>query len=125
LIPAAIAGVASRGYTSHTSGAVVQLYTFDGAYLARLREGDASTESHFVAYFSRLLHVKLRVRHVPSEVADDICQKTLARVICSLRSDGSIRRPNRLGAFVNSVCNKVFVEHYPPDQHPEDWVDIS
>ena len=104
---------------------MLQLYTFDEAYLARLREGDASTVSHFVAYFSRLLNVKLRVRHVPSEVAHDICQKTLDRVIRSLRSDSSIRQPNHLGAFVNSVCNKVFVEHYPPDQHPEDWVDIS
>ena len=91
----------------------MQLYTFDEAYLARLREGDAPTESHFVAYFSRLLHIKLRAQHVPAEVADDICQKTLAQVICSLRSDGSILHPNRLGTFVNSVCNKVFVEHYP------------
>ena len=110
-------------YTFYTSRTVVQLYTFDEAYLARLREGDASTESHFVSYFSRLLDLKLRARHVPSEAVDDICQETLARVIRSLRSDGSIPQPNRLGAFVNSVCNKVFFEHYPLGQDQE-WVDL-
>jgi len=107
-----IAGVLRRGYTSHSSGAVVQLYAFDEAYLARLREGDPSTESHFVAYFSQLLQLKLRARYLPSEVVDDLRQETFARVIRSLRSDSGIRQPDRLGAFVNSVCNNVLLEHY-------------
>ena len=91
---------------------MVQLYAFDEAYLARLREGDPSTESHFVAYFSQLLQLKLRARYLPSEVVDDLRQETFARVIRSLRSDSGIRQPDRLGAFVNSVCNNVLLEHY-------------
>ena len=91
---------------------MVQLYAFDEAYLARLREGDPSTESHFVAYFSQLLQLKLRARYLPSEVVDDLRQETFARVIRSLRSDGGICQPNRLGAIVNSVCSDVLSEHY-------------
>jgi len=90
----------------------LELYAFDEAYLKRLREGDPSTENHFVAYFSHLLYLKLRARYLPSEVVDDLRQETFSRVIRSLRSDGGIRQPDRLGAFVNSVCNNVLLEHY-------------
>jgi RNA polymerase sigma-70 factor (ECF subfamily) len=90
----------------------LELYAFDEAYLDRLRGGDPSTESHFVAYFSQLLHLKLRARYLPSEVVDDLRQETFTRVIRTLRSDGGIRQPDRLGAFVNSVCNNVLLEHY-------------
>ena len=90
----------------------MQLYTFDEAYPVSLREGDAPTKSHFVAYFSLLLHFKPRARNLPSEVVSDLCQETLARVIRSLRSDGGICQPNRLGAIVNSVCSDVLSEHY-------------
>jgi RNA polymerase sigma-70 factor, ECF subfamily len=95
-----------------TSGEVVELYAFDGAYLARLREGDPSTEAHFVNYFSQLLQLKLRARYLASEVVDDLRQETFTRVIRTLRSDSGIRQPDRLGAFVNSVCNNVLLEHY-------------
>jgi len=90
----------------------LELYAFDEAYLGRLREGDPSTESHFVAYFSQLLQLKLRARYLPPEVVDDLRQETFTRVIRSLRSDSGIRQPDRLGAFVNSVCNNVLLEHY-------------
>jgi RNA polymerase sigma-70 factor (ECF subfamily) len=43
---------------------------------------------------------------------DDLCQETFSRVIRSIRSDGGIREASRLGAFVNSVCNNVLLEHY-------------
>jgi RNA polymerase sigma-70 factor (ECF subfamily) len=29
-----------------------------------------------------------------------------------LRRDGGLRQPERVGAFVNSVCNNVLLEHY-------------
>ena len=90
----------------------MQFYSFDEAYLERLREGDPSTERHFVAYFSTLLHLKLRARYLPSEVVEDLRQETFARVMRSLRSASGIRQPDRLGAFVNSVCNNVLLEHY-------------
>jgi RNA polymerase sigma-70 factor (ECF subfamily) len=91
---------------------VVEFFAFDEAYVLRLREGDPSTESHFVAYFSQLVQIKLRARYLPAEVVDDLKQETFIRVIRSLRSEGGIRQADRLGPFVNSVCNNVLLEHY-------------
>ena len=90
----------------------MEFFTFDEAYLDRLREGDPSTESHFVVYFSQLIQIKLRARYLAPEVVDDLKQETFVRVIRSLRSDGGIRQGDRLGPFVNSVCNHVLLEHY-------------
>ena len=90
----------------------MELFAFDEAYVSRLREGDPSTESHFVAYFSKLIQIKLRARFLAPEVVDDLKQETFARVMRSLRCDGGIRQGNRLGPFVNSVCNNVVLEHY-------------
>ena len=90
----------------------MELFEFDEAYLRRLREGDPSTEDHFVAYFSQLLQLKLRSRRLAPDTADDIRQETFARVLRSIRSDNGIRQANRLGSFVNSVCNNVLLEYY-------------
>jgi RNA polymerase sigma-70 factor (ECF subfamily) len=38
-------------------------------------------------------------------------QETFARVFSVLRKDG-LRQPERLGAFVNTVCSHVLSEHY-------------
>ena len=38
-------------------------------------------------------------------------QETFTRVFAALRA-GKIRQPDRLGAFVNSMCNNVLLEHY-------------
>ena len=95
-----------------TSGEVLEFFAFDEAYVGRLREGDPSTESHFVAYFSQLIQIKLRARYLSPEVIEDLKQETFIRVIRSLRSDGGIRQGDRLGPFVNSVCNHVLLEHY-------------
>jgi RNA polymerase sigma-70 factor (ECF subfamily) len=43
---------------------------------------------------------------------EDVCQDTFVRVWVALRSEQGIRQPERLGAFVNSVCNNVLLEHY-------------
>jgi RNA polymerase sigma-70 factor, ECF subfamily len=91
---------------------VLEFFTFDEAYVGRLREGDPSTESHFVGYFSKLIQIKLRARYLAPEVVDDLKQETFTRVIRSLRSEGGIRQGDRLGPFVNSVCNHVLLEHY-------------
>jgi len=95
-----------------TSGEVLELFAFDEAYVGRLREGDPSTESHFVEYFSELIQIKLRARFLAAEVVDDLRQETFARVMRSLRSEGGIRQADRLGPFVNSVCNHVLLEYY-------------
>jgi RNA polymerase sigma-70 factor (ECF subfamily) len=95
-----------------TSGEVLELFAFDEAYLVRHREGDPSTEAHFVAYFSHLLRIKLRARYLAPEIAEDLSQETFGRVLKTLRRDGGLRDATRLGAFVNSVCNHVLLEHF-------------
>ncbi len=95
----------------------MELYSFDEAYLKRLRERDFPTEQHFVAYFRKLLVIKLRSRLRGSEAVEDIAQETFLRVFKAMSSDRGIRQPERLGAFVNSVCNNVLQEFYRSSGH--------
>jgi RNA polymerase sigma-70 factor (ECF subfamily) len=90
----------------------VQFFAFDEVYLERLRSGDFRTEEHFVSYFTQLIQLKLRSRVSSGEVVDDLRQEIFARVFAVLRSKESIRHADRLGAFVNSVCNHVLLEYY-------------
>jgi RNA polymerase sigma-70 factor (ECF subfamily) len=90
----------------------VEFFTFNGAYVERLRTGDPSTEQHFVAYFEQLLRIKLRARRLTSDQVEDLRQETFIRVIANVRKDGGIRQPERFGAFVNSICNHVLQEFY-------------
>lgn len=90
----------------------MELYLFDGDYVQRLRDGESATETHFVGYFRQLLRIKLRARYLATDVVEDLQQETFIRVFRALRTDGGIRQPERIGAFVNSVCNNVLQEHY-------------
>src|SRR3989440_8203559 len=94
------------------SEASVEFFTFSQAYVERLREGDPSTEQHFVAYFEQLLRIKLRSRRIPPDKVEDLRQETFIRVIAAVRKDGGVRQPERFGAFVNSICNNVLLEYY-------------
>jgi len=89
----------------------LQLQSFDEPYVERLQAGDFRTQEHFVAYFSELIQLKLRSRLNSPQAIEDVRQETFARVFTALR-DGRIRQPDRLGAFVNSMCNNVLLEHY-------------
>jgi len=84
--------------------------SFDEAYLARLRSGDAETERHFVSYFTNAIRLTLRYRLRSWELIEDIRQETFLRVLNFLRSDRSLDRPERLGAYVHSVCINVMME---------------
>jgi len=88
----------------------LELFTFDKPYVDRLRDGEPTTEQHFVSYFGHILGIMLRARYLPREKIDDIRQETLTRVIAILRRDGGVRQPERFGAFVNSVCRNVLRE---------------
>jgi RNA polymerase sigma-70 factor (ECF subfamily) len=91
----------------------VQFHAFDRHYLEQLSSGDFRIQEHFVSYFSELIRLKLSRRlHSRSEV-EDARQETFARVFAALRKPDGIREPERLGAFVNSVCNNVLLEYYP------------
>jgi RNA polymerase sigma-70 factor, ECF subfamily len=89
----------------------LELQSFDQAYIERLQDGDFRTQEHFVAYFSELIQLKLRSRLHSPQAIEDVRQETFVRVFASLRS-GKIRQPDRLGAFVNSMCNNVLLEQY-------------
>jgi RNA polymerase sigma-70 factor (ECF subfamily) len=90
----------------------LQFHAFDAAYMEALCAGDLRTEEHFVSYFTELLHLKLRSRlHTPQAI-EDVRQETFVRVLGALRKQGGLRQPERLGAYVNTVCNNVLFEYY-------------
>jgi RNA polymerase sigma-70 factor (ECF subfamily) len=90
----------------------VQFHAFNQDYLEQLRNGDFRTQEHFVSYFSELIRLKLGKRLHSRQEVEDARQETFARVFTALRREDGIREPERLGAFVNSVCNNVLLEYY-------------
>jgi RNA polymerase sigma-70 factor (ECF subfamily) len=102
----------------------LQFQVFDAAYVERLCAGDPLTQEHFVTYFAELLRIKLRSRLQSSHAIDDVCQETFARVFAVLRKDGGLRNPERLGAFVNSVCNHVLLEQYRSSSRSEELPEL-
>jgi RNA polymerase sigma-70 factor (ECF subfamily) len=97
----------------------------------RLAAQDAETERHFSSYFGPLLTAKLRARLRSHEAAEDARQETLMRVVSNIRRQKRLDHPERLGAYVNAICNNVLLETYrsqkrhgaPNDEPPEqtDW----
>jgi RNA polymerase sigma-70 factor, ECF subfamily len=85
---------------------------FDAQYVDRLTEGDVAVERHFTAYFGEFLHIKLRRRGFTKQEIEDMRQETFLRVLQVLRQKRSLEHPERLGAFVNSVCNNIMLEFY-------------
>ena len=90
----------------------MDLHAFDSDYVERLTRGDAATEEHFTAYFGDLLRLKLRARLRNAQFVEDAMQETFLRVLTTLRRKGGVEHPERLGAFVNSVCNNVLLEFF-------------
>jgi RNA polymerase sigma-70 factor, ECF subfamily len=113
-VTAILLGIQFEGY--------VELFAFTREYVERLREGDPSTEQHFVAYFDQLLRIKLRARMFASETVEDLRQETYIRVLVTLRRDG-VRQPERFGAFVNGICNHVIQEFYRASSKTSPWDD--
>jgi RNA polymerase sigma-70 factor (ECF subfamily) len=95
-----------------TAEPTLEFHPFNAQYIEKLRKGDAPTQNHFVAYFTALIHIKLRSRLQSPQAIEDVRQETFARVLAMLGKETSLRRPEALGAFVNSVCNNVLLEHY-------------
>ena len=101
----------------------LEFFAFDASYVERLRSGDAHVEGHFVSYFSELIRLKLRSRLTSKEAIEDVRQETFMRVLVLLRGEGGLRQPDRLGPFVNSVCNHVLLEHYRSKKRAEASID--
>ena len=90
----------------------MKFHCFDADYVERLRSGDSETAQHFVDYFNALIRLKLARRLRSPSAIEDLRQETITRVWVALRERGRLLRPERLGAFVNSVCNNTLFEHY-------------
>jgi len=101
----------------------LQFIAFDAPYLEKLKSGDATTEEHFVSYFSELIRLKLRSRLNSREAIEDVRQETFVRVLSQLRGEKGPRQAERLGAYVNSVCNHVLLEHYRSRSRSEAGLD--
>ncbi|HEV2275714.1 MAG TPA: sigma-70 family RNA polymerase sigma factor [Acidobacteriaceae bacterium] len=97
----------------------MDFYAFDASYLEKLRDGDTRTEEHFASYFRELIQLKLRSRVNSKESIEDIQQETFVRVFSALRSEKGPSQPDRLGAYVNSVCNHVLLEHYRSEKRTD------
>jgi RNA polymerase sigma-70 factor (ECF subfamily) len=96
-------------------------YAFDQEYVRRLASGDPETETHFIEYFSGLLLAKLRTRLRLPQEAEDLRQEVFLRVLRTVRRSGGIEQPERLGAFVLSVCNFVLMEHVRGSARTAQW----
>ncbi len=84
---------------------------FDELYIRRLVDGDSATEQHFVAYFGDLLWAMLRSRVRSPQLLEDVRQETFLRVLRNLRANG-MDHPERLGAYVVSVCRNTLFESF-------------
>jgi RNA polymerase sigma-70 factor (ECF subfamily) len=92
-------------------GKSLQFQSFDEPYLGRLRAGDLRTEQHFASYFTALIHIKLRSKLSSREAVEDVRQETFVRFFRALHA-GKIEQPDRLGSYVNSMCNHILLEQY-------------
>jgi len=104
----------SRAILPSTSGEVLIFFEFNEAYLRKLREGDPSTEDHFVGYFSELVRTKLRSRQISPDIIDDIKQETFLRVLKNVR-EGKVREAASFGAYFNQTINNVSAERFRKD----------
>lgn len=110
----------------------MEFRTFDAEYIEKLTAADPETESHFSSYFGKFMFLKLRARRISHEMAEDVRQETLMRVLKALRQGTGVDQPERFGGFVNTVCNNVLLEflhkqarHPLADENAPEQVDES
>ncbi len=91
---------------------LVEAPNFNEEYLKRLIDEDEATVRHFIGYFTTHLRIKVRSRLRTLYLIDDVMQETFLRFFKTIRSGRPIERPDRLGAFLNGICNLVLFENY-------------
>jgi RNA polymerase sigma-70 factor (ECF subfamily) len=89
------------------AGMSVEQLSFNLEYLARLKDRDPETETHFVNHFTNVLQARLRFQLRSRQLVDDVCQETLLRVLIHVRRGTVIER---LPAFVHAVSKNVVFE---------------
>jgi RNA polymerase sigma-70 factor (ECF subfamily) len=90
--------------------AVETVAVFDREYVEAIQRWDPEVEAHFTSYFGKLIDLKVRSRLRSSEAIEDVRQETFFRVFRTLRVR-EFEHPERLGAFVNTVCSNVLSEY--------------
>ena len=90
----------------------MNLHSFDREYVDQLVAGNPEVERHFTNYFGDLLYIKLRARVRSPQLREDIAQETFLRVFSFLRRNRGLDHPERLGAFVNTVCSNIVLEQF-------------
>jgi len=88
----------------------VEPVCFDDRYVEGLRSFDSAIESHFVTYFELPIRLTARRQLRSHDLVEDACQETLLRVLRYFRSGKALDSPERLPAFVHSVCHNVTLE---------------
>ena len=88
----------------------LEAVSFDDRYIEGLRDWDSDAVVHFVAYFKVPIWLKARRQLRAPDLVEDACQETLLRVLKYFRSGQYLDQPERLPAFVHSVCHNVTLE---------------
>jgi RNA polymerase sigma-70 factor (ECF subfamily) len=83
---------------------------FDDRYIDGLRNWDSDVEAHFLAYFRTPIWLTARRQLRCRDLVEDAFQETLLRVLRYFRSGKTLDNPERLPAFVHSVCHNVTLE---------------
>lgn len=99
-------------YRDRSRARFMTFQTFDQAYLDQLIQGTPEVERHFTEYFGDLLAIKLRARVRSPQLREDILQETFLRFFAFIRKNKGLDHPERLGAFINTVCTNVVMEHF-------------
>lgn len=128
LLSPGVAPITKEERSTNAGEPLYERYSFDAEYVRRLQSGDPATEDHFSKYFGDLIRIKASVRlRCGADAAEDIRQETLLRVVQTVRR-GGVSSPERLGAFVNGVCNNVILENLRRNkrfaQFPEQGIDL-
>jgi RNA polymerase sigma-70 factor (ECF subfamily) len=87
-------------------------FEFNAEYVRKLAAGDREIQQHFYNHFTPILRIKLRTKLRSFQMIEDVRQDTFVRVLEKVSEDNGIHAPERLGAFVNSVCNNVMMEYF-------------
>ena len=83
---------------------------FDERYIAGLRDCDPEAEAHFVAHFRKPIWLKAQRQLRAPDLVEDACQETILRVFHYFRSGKRLENPERLPAFVHTICHNVTLE---------------
>jgi RNA polymerase sigma-70 factor, ECF subfamily len=88
----------------------LESFCFNEHYLDGLKNKDEAIEAHFVAFFQKPVSLKARRQLRSPDLVEDACQETFRRLFEYFRSGKTLENPERLPAFVNTMCHNITLE---------------